>query len=132
MGAATPGTYPTGVVEALASVSLLDGPRAQRRQRRGAKLSAAADLEVVIVSWRCESLLRSCLVSLHDHPAEAATRVRVVDNASNDGTAEMVAAEFPEVELTVNTENLGFSAANTSPCAGPRRTTSWCSTRTPG
>jgi N-acetylglucosaminyl-diphospho-decaprenol L-rhamnosyltransferase len=75
-------------------------------------LSAAADLDVVIVSWRCEALLRHCLASLRDHPAEVATRVRVVDNASNDGTAEMVAAEFPEVELTVNTENLGFSAAN--------------------
>ena len=75
-------------------------------------MSAAADLDVVIVSWRCEALLRHCLASLHDHPAEVATRVRVVDNASNDGTAEMVAAEFPEVELTVNTENLGFSAAN--------------------
>jgi GT2 family glycosyltransferase len=38
--------------------------------------------------------------------------VQVVDNASGDGTAEMVAAEFPSVELTVNESNLGFSAAN--------------------
>jgi GT2 family glycosyltransferase len=38
--------------------------------------------------------------------------VHVVDNASGDGTAEMVAREFPQVTLTSNSENLGFSAAN--------------------
>ena len=72
----------------------------------------SAGLDVVIVTWRCEDLLRRCLASLRDHPAGMPTRVHVVDNASGDGTAEMVAAEFPEAELTVNPENLGFSAAN--------------------
>jgi GT2 family glycosyltransferase len=38
--------------------------------------------------------------------------VHVVDNASGDGTAEMVAREFPEVRLTASERNLGFSAAN--------------------
>jgi N-acetylglucosaminyl-diphospho-decaprenol L-rhamnosyltransferase len=71
-----------------------------------------AGLDIVIVSWRCEELLRRCLASLHQHPASVTMRIHVVDNASGDGTAEMVAAEFPEVELTVNNENLGFSAAN--------------------
>ena len=71
-----------------------------------------AALDVVIVAWRCEDLLRRCLASLRDHPAAVPTRIHVVDNASGDGTAEMVAAEFPEVALTVNSENLGFSAAN--------------------
>jgi N-acetylglucosaminyl-diphospho-decaprenol L-rhamnosyltransferase len=71
-----------------------------------------AGLDVVIVSYRCEELLRSCLESLRAHPAPVETRVQVVDNASGDGTAEMVAHEFPEVELTVNDRNVGFSAAN--------------------
>ena len=71
-----------------------------------------AALDVVIVAWRCEDLLRRCLASLRDHPAAVPTRIHVVDNASGDGTAEMVAAEFPEVALTENAENLGFSAAN--------------------
>jgi N-acetylglucosaminyl-diphospho-decaprenol L-rhamnosyltransferase len=35
-----------------------------------------------------------------------------VDNASGDGTIEMVRAEFPKVELLASGENLGFSAAN--------------------
>ncbi|CAN5447785.1 glycosyltransferase family 2 protein [soil metagenome] len=38
--------------------------------------------------------------------------VWVVDNASGDGTADMVAREFHEVELIVNSSNRGFSAAN--------------------
>jgi N-acetylglucosaminyl-diphospho-decaprenol L-rhamnosyltransferase len=69
-------------------------------------------LDVVIVSYRCEEVLRQCLDSLHAHPASSPTRIQVVDNASDDGTAEMVAREFPEVELTVNSDNAGFSAAN--------------------
>jgi GT2 family glycosyltransferase len=69
-------------------------------------------LDVVIVSYRCETLLRNCLASLREHPPERAMRVHVVDNASGDGTAEMVAREFPEVELTASEANLGFGVAN--------------------
>jgi N-acetylglucosaminyl-diphospho-decaprenol L-rhamnosyltransferase len=69
-------------------------------------------LDVVVVSYRCEDLLRRCLASLRQHPPSRAMRVQVVDNASGDGTAEMVVSEFPAVELTVNPSNLGFSAAN--------------------
>jgi GT2 family glycosyltransferase len=69
-------------------------------------------LDVVIVSYRCEGLLRDCLTSLGEHPVEAGMAVEVVDNASGDGTAEMVEREFPEVRLTRAGANLGFSAAN--------------------
>jgi N-acetylglucosaminyl-diphospho-decaprenol L-rhamnosyltransferase len=68
-------------------------------------------LDVVIVSYRCEALLRGCLESLRWHPAGVSTRVHVIDNASQDGTSEMVAREFPLVELTVNQRNAGFAAA---------------------
>jgi GT2 family glycosyltransferase len=68
-------------------------------------------LDVVIVSYRCEALLRRCLQSLRDFPARGGVTVRVIDNASGDGTAEMVEREFPDVELTVNAENAGFGAA---------------------
>ena len=74
--------------------------------------AASPALDVVIVSYRCEELLRACLASLRDHPPSGSMTVRVVDNASGDGTAEMVRAEFAEVELTVNERNLGFAAAN--------------------
>ena len=67
---------------------------------------------MVIVSYRSKGLLRECLHSLRDHPASGGMAVRVVDNASGDGTAEMVREEFPEVSLTVSPRNAGFAAAS--------------------
>jgi GT2 family glycosyltransferase len=75
-------------------------------------MATAATLDVVIVSYRCESLLRDCLTTLLANAPEAGMRVEVVDNASGDGTAEMVRREFPQVALTVSDENVGFGAAN--------------------
>ncbi len=73
---------------------------------------APVTLDVVIVSYRCEAMLRDCLLSLQAHPPAIGMTVHVVDNASSDGTAEMVEREFPEVKLTVNSVNAGFGAAN--------------------
>ncbi len=72
----------------------------------------AAAIDVVVVSYRCESLLRDCLASLREHSGSVPLHVRVVDNASGDGTAPMVRNEFAEVELTELRANRGFSAAN--------------------
>jgi N-acetylglucosaminyl-diphospho-decaprenol L-rhamnosyltransferase len=69
-------------------------------------------VDVVIVSHRSRDLLRDCLLSLRAHAPSRPTRVHVVDNASEDGTVEMLLADFPDVVLTPNAENLGFSAAN--------------------
>jgi hypothetical protein len=69
-------------------------------------------LQVVIVSYRSRELLQACLGSLRDNPASGGMIVRVVDNASGDGTAEMVRREFPEVSLIVAPRNIGFAAAN--------------------
>jgi GT2 family glycosyltransferase len=73
--------------------------------------SATAGLDVVIVSHRCRELLRACLDSLRANPANRPIRIIVIDNASGDGTVEMVAAEYPEVVLRASAENLGFAAA---------------------
>jgi N-acetylglucosaminyl-diphospho-decaprenol L-rhamnosyltransferase len=75
-------------------------------------MSSQTALDVIIVSYRCESLLRDCLESLLSDPPTAPIRVQVIDNASGDGTAEMVRRDFGEVELTESPRNLGFSAAN--------------------
>jgi GT2 family glycosyltransferase len=75
-------------------------------------VSSAAGIDVVIVSYRCEDLLRDCLASLVANPPAGGLNIHVVDNASGDGTAEMVRREFPQVELTVNPTNAGFSRAN--------------------
>jgi N-acetylglucosaminyl-diphospho-decaprenol L-rhamnosyltransferase len=73
---------------------------------------AGAGLNVVVVSYRTPELLRGCLSSLRAFPPERGARICVVDNASGDGTAELVRSEFSEVELEVSRSNLGFSAAN--------------------
>jgi GT2 family glycosyltransferase len=74
-------------------------------------LSGRGTLDVVIVSYRCRELLRDCLRSLAEHPPERPMRVFVVDNASGDGSVEMVRHEFPGAWLHAADSNLGFSAA---------------------
>jgi GT2 family glycosyltransferase len=71
-------------------------------------------LEVVIVSSTgARDLLRACLASLRANPPEAGgMTVHVVDNASTDGTPEMVREEFPEVVLHALDWNSGFCVAN--------------------
>jgi N-acetylglucosaminyl-diphospho-decaprenol L-rhamnosyltransferase len=81
---------------------------AKPHQRQG---SGNPRLDVVIVSYRCRQLLRRCLGSLRNHPPAAPMKVIVVDNASADGTVEMVSSEFPEIELIASEVNLGFAAA---------------------
>ena len=72
------------------------------------------DLSIVILSFNTKNLLRECLESLEKVKDEASFEVIVVDNSSNDGSADMVANEFPTVELITNTSNLGFAAGNNS------------------
>ena len=72
---------------------------------------AEGGLDVVIVSFRCRELLRGCLGSLRACPPSVPMRVIVVDNASGDGTVEMLRAEHPEVTLRESGENLGFGTA---------------------
>lgn len=98
---------------------------------------ARPDLSIIIVSWNVRDLLRACLRTVvrgqesgvRGHGADASdlttdpcplttdhrpltTELIVVDNASADGSAEMVAAEFPEAKLIANPANRGFTAAN--------------------
>lgn len=73
------------------------------------------DLSVIIVNWNVCDLLRRCLASISDEPAAALnlhTEIIVIDNASADGSAEMVRDEFPRVTLIANTGNRGFAVAN--------------------
>ena len=71
-------------------------------------------LAVVIVSWNVRELLASCLRSLSAdlRKSELTATVWVVDNASTDGTPELVENAFPDVHLIASDENLGFAAGN--------------------
>ncbi len=69
-------------------------------------------ISVVIVGWQVRELLRGCLASIAAREDRDALEVWVVDNASTDGTAAMVAAEFPWVRLVALDHNPGFAAGN--------------------
>ncbi|HEV2397914.1 MAG TPA: glycosyltransferase family 2 protein [Candidatus Sulfotelmatobacter sp.] len=70
------------------------------------------DISVVIVAWNAKRYLEMCLDSLIAAPPRRSMEIIVVDNASADGTAEMVKEKFPQVTLIRSEENLGFSKGN--------------------
>jgi N-acetylglucosaminyl-diphospho-decaprenol L-rhamnosyltransferase len=72
----------------------------------------SVDLAIVIVSYNTQDLLRSCLRAVPAATQGLSCVTYVVDNASSDGSAEMVAREFPDVDLTASGENLGFTKGN--------------------
>lgn len=72
----------------------------------------SAKLSVIVVSWNVVKLLRRCLQTLSEELSTINAEVFVVDNASADGSAQMVAKEFPQFHLIANDSNLGFAVAN--------------------
>lgn len=72
------------------------------------------DTAVIIVSWNVRDLLIDCLRSVFQafNREQIQGAVWVVDNASTDGSVELLQALFPNVHLILNEENVGFSAAN--------------------
>jgi N-acetylglucosaminyl-diphospho-decaprenol L-rhamnosyltransferase len=89
------------------------------------------DLSIIIVNWNTRELLGECLRSIgrdsgsgvrgQGFVAPSLTpEIIVVDNASADGSAEMVQREFPDVRLILNEGNLGFARANNRGIAASR------------
>jgi GT2 family glycosyltransferase len=74
-------------------------------------LSDVYDLAIVIVNYNVRDLLRRCLQTAFASKG-INFRVCVVDNNSPDDSVEMVRAEFPQVHLIANKENVGYPAAN--------------------
>ncbi len=69
-------------------------------------------ISVIIVSWNVRDLLKKCLESIFLFSKEDGFEVIVVDNASSDGTGEMVQKYFSKVLFIQNSQNLGFAKAN--------------------
>jgi GT2 family glycosyltransferase len=70
----------------------------------------AVDVSILIVTYRCREAARECLASVYSGTAGLVREVVVVDNASHDGTVEMVRTEFPQARLIAIDENVGFAA----------------------
>ncbi len=69
-------------------------------------------VSVIVVSFNTCDKLRRCLACIEPHH-----EIIVVDNDSRDGSADMVAFEYPNVKLVRNSTNLGFGAANNLGCS---------------
>lgn len=73
---------------------------------------ALVDVSISIVNTSNCAMLRDCLASVYEHRTRYSFEVQVVDNASTDGSAEMVRREFPRADLVVNERRLGYAANN--------------------
>ncbi|HRI43972.1 MAG TPA: glycosyltransferase family 2 protein [Fimbriimonadaceae bacterium] len=69
-------------------------------------------LSILIVNWNTRDLLGACLASIRRFPPSDPYEVIVVDNASSDGSAALVAEQYPTVRLLEPGTNLGYAAGN--------------------
>lgn len=78
------------------------------------KVSTAetADVSVIIVSFNTREVLRQCLESVLEDASGLQSEILVVDNASTDGSPEMIEQDFPQVRLLRSEINLGFGEGN--------------------
>jgi len=70
------------------------------------------DLAIIIVNFNTRDYLRRCLKSIYASQGDFTYQVCVVDNASADGSPEMLRAEFPQTQLIQSSTNGGFAYAN--------------------
>ncbi|MDH5453308.1 MAG: glycosyltransferase family 2 protein, partial [Paracoccaceae bacterium] len=70
------------------------------------------NLTVIVVSYNTRELTLAALRTLFAQTRDTAMKVVVFDNASDDGSADAIAAEFTNVQLIRSSENLGFARAN--------------------
>jgi len=68
-------------------------------------------LSIIVVTWNCRPFIRQFLESLGDRLHDSSVQILVLDNASGDGTAELIEQDFPSVQLIRNDSNLGFARA---------------------
>ena len=113
------GDGPTTVVMPVAErpASLAAGPLTTLRRTRTPWWESVLnptpiDVSVCIANWNCRDMLRACLNSIYEQSQGVRLETIVIDNASADGAADMVASEFPEVRLQRNAVNVGFARAN--------------------
>ncbi len=71
-----------------------------------------AAVTVIIVNYNTRELTLKAIETLLENAGDIAMRVVVWDNDSHDGSAEAIASAYPEIELIVSKENVGFAIAN--------------------
>jgi GT2 family glycosyltransferase len=74
--------------------------------------TSSRDASIIIVNWNAKRFLDECLASIIRHTSMEDTEIIVVDNASSDGSQELVRESYPMVKLITLDSNLGFAKAN--------------------
>lgn len=69
------------------------------------------NLSIVIPSYNTKKLLTDCLQSIEGSKSSMSYEIIVVDNASSDGSQDMVRSKFPKTILIRNKKNKGFACA---------------------
>jgi len=82
------------------------------KERYGEKQSPEIDVSIVIVNWNTKDLLKNCLDSVYQTINNLTFEIIIVDNASADGSTEMLQERYPQVIKFYNKVNRGFGAAN--------------------
>jgi GT2 family glycosyltransferase len=82
------------------------------QERAGQVHKNMIQISIIIVTWNGKKYAAECLDSLHAYIHDPCVEVIVVDNASSDGTPEMIERSYPGVTLIRNERNLGFATAN--------------------
>ena len=77
-------------------------------------------VSVVIVNWNTRQFLGPCLDSILAAQDKVSLEIRVVDNASQDGSVAMLRDRYPQIKVIANDENRGFAAANNQALAQAR------------
>ena len=70
------------------------------------------DVSIILTAWNVRPLLKDALLSVAEKTRGVRYEIIVVDDASSDGTGEMMKKEFPDATLITLGENVGFSRAN--------------------
>lgn len=78
----------------------------------GGETAAAITLTIIISSYNTRQLLSDCLESIYRNPPAEPFEIIVIDDASRDGTSEMVRTRFPEVCLLRNEVNRHYAFSN--------------------
>ena len=82
------------------------------RKPLGDDASEPVVISVIISSYNAREVVADCLTSIYRNPPNESYEIILVDDASSDGTGEMVRARFPEVRLLINEVNLHYTRSN--------------------
>jgi N-acetylglucosaminyl-diphospho-decaprenol L-rhamnosyltransferase len=74
--------------------------------------NASPVLTIIVTCYNTRDVVRDCLNSIYQHPPSGTYEIILVDDASTDGTSELVGTTFPEVRLLRNETNRNYSYSN--------------------